>query len=306
MHEDQSLNSPSYLPYLDLAGKLAGLFAALPQVEAVALGGSQAGGNADMSSDIDLYIYTRADIPMAARQTIVEQAGGASQADMGLAFWGPGDEWFHAGTGIEIDVVFFDAGWMEGQLQRILFKHQASLGYSTCFWYTLHNSHIFHDSHGWMASLQQACQVDYPEALRRNIIHLNHPVLRGVIPAFYHQIEKAVKRQDQVSVNHRLAALLASYFDIVFALNRVLHPGEKRLVNYALGHCEKLPVEMAADISAVLTTSASTGADLIEKPGQAAGPPGRFPGSGGIAVRRRRAGMKQLGRCEWTAYEDGG
>ncbi len=260
MHEDQSLNSPSYLPYLDLAGKLAGLFAALPQVEAVALGGSQAGGNADMSSDIDLYIYTRADIPMAARQTIVEQAGGASQADMGLAFWGPGDEWFHAGTGIEIDVVFFDAGWMEGQLQRILFKHQASLGYSTCFWYTLHNSHIFHDLHGWMASLQQACQVDYPEALRRNIIHLNDPVLRGVIPAFYHQIEKAVKRQDQVSVNHRLAALLASYFDIVFAVNRVLHPGEKRLVNYALGHCEKLPVEMAADISAVLTASASTGA----------------------------------------------
>jgi hypothetical protein len=29
-----------------------------------------------------------------------------------------------------------------------------------------------------------------------------------------------------VSLNHRTAALLASYFDVLFALNRVHHPGD--------------------------------------------------------------------------------
>ena len=59
--------------------------------------------------------------------------------------------------------------------------------------------------------------------LRQNIIALNYPVLRGVIPAYANQLEKAVKRHDLVSVNHRLAALFASYFDIIFAVSRQLH-----------------------------------------------------------------------------------
>jgi hypothetical protein len=90
---------------LALARKLASLFSALPQVEAVALGGSQVGDSPDATSDIDLYVYTRGDIPLAARQSIVDQSGSASQANLGLTFWGPGDEWFNLDTGIEVDLV---------------------------------------------------------------------------------------------------------------------------------------------------------------------------------------------------------
>jgi len=46
-------------------------------------------------------------------------------------------------------------------------------------------------------------------------------------------LEKALARDDAVAANHRLAALLASVFDILFALNRETHPGEKRLLERA-------------------------------------------------------------------------
>ena len=92
--------------YLDLAQRLADLFAEQAHVEAVALAGSLGGEQIDAASDIDLYVYTRADISLTARQQIMEQAGGASRASMGLNFWGPGDEWFDAHTGIEVDIVY--------------------------------------------------------------------------------------------------------------------------------------------------------------------------------------------------------
>jgi len=248
---------------LALACQLASLFADLPQVEAVALGGSQVGDSPDAMSDIDLYVYTRASIPLAARQSIVDQSGGASQANLGLTFWGPGDEWFNAQSGIEVDLVYFDTRWMEDQINQVLHDHQASLGYSTCFWYTIQHAQVLHDPGGWFQSLQEQCQGSYPEALRHNIIAFNHPVLRNIIPSYTYQITKAIKRRDRVSINHRLASLLASYFDVIFAINRTPHPGEKRLVSTALAHCEKLPVDMAPDIAAVLQAAANPDPNLI-------------------------------------------
>lgn len=34
---------------------------------------------------------------------------------------------------------------------------------------------------------------------------------------------------------------MASYFDVLFAINRIFHPGEKRLVSFALNNCPVLP-----------------------------------------------------------------
>ena len=59
--------------------------------------------------------------------------------------------------------------------------------------------------------------------------------------SYYEQIEKAVKREDEISVNHRISAFMASYFDVIFAKNELLHPGEKRLVQFALKNCNILP-----------------------------------------------------------------
>jgi predicted nucleotidyltransferase len=240
-----------------LALQVAEHFAKHPQVEAVALGGSHSAGVADAGSDIDVYVFTRADIDTATRASIIAALGGASRANIGMTFWGPGDEWFHAPSGIEIDATYFDATWLEGQLERVILQHQPSLGYTTCFWRTVKQARPLYDRGGWFAAMQQLSQAAYTEALRHNIIQFNHPVLRNVIPAYLHQIEKAVQRQDVVSVNHRVAALLASYFDILFALNRVLHPGEKRLLAYAQTECAMLPADLPIDVTALLASAAS-------------------------------------------------
>ena len=246
--------------YINLARRVAELFAELPQVTAVALSGSQGGGDkdtmhTDSASDIDLYVYTQKDIPLEERVEIMERSGGARRASMGLNFWGPGDEWFDAETGIEVDIVYFNARWMEDQIKRVVLDHQPGMGYSTCFWYTVRQSQVFYDPNGWYASLNEICQRAYPEPLRLNIIAHNYPVLREIIPSYNFQIEKAVKRADLVSVNHRLAGLLASYFDIIFAFNRELHPGEKRLVQKTVASCGRLPENMQADLRDVLTQS---------------------------------------------------
>ena len=107
---------------LQLAKQIADCFALLQHVEAVALGGShrRESGTADRDSDLDLYVYSRGDIPLETRCSIVEQTGGATQSSLNLNYWGRGDEWLNAPTGIEIDIVYFDASWMEEQTLGLL------------------------------------------------------------------------------------------------------------------------------------------------------------------------------------------
>ena len=240
---------------INLPNKIADQFKNFPQVEAIALGGSHASGALDHHSDIDLYIYSQKIIPVSERGKIIEKLG-ASKADINLTYWDTGDEWFDLKTGIEVDVMYWDPAWIEGQLDRVLVKHEASLGYTTCFWRTVQNSKILFDRDGWFAGLQAKCNQPFPHLLKQAIITKNHPVLRTVIPSYYNQIKKALERQDLVSVNHRLAAFFASYFDVLFALNEVLNPGEKKILSFVKAECSDIPNALERHVADIMQSAA--------------------------------------------------
>ena len=200
--------------YQALIEKLNGRFQRLPQVQAIALGGSLVGTSQDAGSDIDCYVYVNDLIPLSAREAIVAELG-ASRTSLNLQLWDLGDEWFDAETGIEVDVIYWWQDWIEEQLDRVLAQQIGSVGYTTCFWHTIKNSQILFDRNGWFASLQTKTDQPYPEKLRQDIIFKNHSVLRNIIPSYHYQLEKAVKRNDLVSVNHRIGWFASELFRCV-------------------------------------------------------------------------------------------
>jgi predicted nucleotidyltransferase len=245
--------------YIALADQIAQRFSRYDAVQAVAIGGSLATGYATDSSDMDLYIYTSQDLTHAQRAEVITPYARLHQT---IDYWGPGDVFFDAETRIEVDVVYFNADWMTDQIARVLDRHEAWMGYTTAFWHTVKQSHLIYDRTGWLFGLITKAQAPYPDQLIQNIVDMNHPLLRDIVPSYRKQIESALKRDDLVSVNHRVAALLASYFDIIFAVNRIPHPGEKRQLEHALRLCEIKPFDMELDVKAILQGS---GLELIDK-----------------------------------------
>ena len=57
---------------------------------------------------------------------------------------------------------------------------------------------------------------------------------------------------------------MASYFDVIFAKNELLHPGEKRLVQYALKNCGILPDGFEENISKLYNTENAKKPEILD------------------------------------------
>ena len=78
------------------------------------------------------------------------------------------------------------------------------------------------------------------------------------------QMKAAIARDDLISLNHRVAVWIASYSDILFAVNRRYHPGEKRLLKYMQG-LPSLPENTLEDIPRLCTLAGSLSSPIIEQ-----------------------------------------
>ena len=226
-------------------------YKAFPQVRAIALGGSGTAGTSDKASDIDVYVFTEKDIPVEDRLNIVKNL--SSKYEVGGEYFGAGDEYFVDELGTQLDVMFWNVKWFEEVVENVWVKNYPCNGYSTCFLYTLDICKIIYDKDDFLKKLKEKIRTEYPKELQTNIINRNLMLMKKKpFASYYEQIEKALKRNDKVSVNHRITAFLASYFDVIFALNKLLHPGEKRLVTYAKENCKILPKDFEENIEKLL------------------------------------------------------
>ena len=100
---------------------------------------------------------------------------------------------------------------------------------------------ILYDKNGNLTKYKEKYSFDYPEQLKKNIINHQLKLIDSSLPAYPNQIKKAIARGDLVSINHRISEFLASYFDMIFAINSLTHPGEKRLIQLCKKQCKILP-----------------------------------------------------------------
>ena len=221
-----------------MVNRLFAELAALPEVEAIALGGSRAGSNYDEKSDYDVYLYCTGEVPEAQRRAILSRY--CDRMELGNRFWELEDNCTLTG-GVDIDILYRSLDAFTADVASVVERHEARNGYTTCMWHNLLTCKILYDRDGRLAAAKRRFDVPYPEALRAEIIGRNMRLVHTALPAYDAQIAKAVRRGDRVSVCHRTAAFLESYFDVLFALNRQTHPGEKRLVQLCRARCAVLP-----------------------------------------------------------------
>lgn len=228
-------------------------FQDINSVKAIVLSGSSTNECEDELSDLDVYIYTDKEIDITLRREISDKY--ALNADLNNTYWETGDEMILKDSGRTLDIMYRCPMWLEAQIENVWEKHYASIGYTTCFLHNVKSSEILYDNDGWFENLQKKINNEYPEELVQNIIKKNLPLLKEKkYASYYEQIRCAVQREDYVAVNHRIAAFLASYFDVLFAINKVFHPGEKRQIKYAKMKCAKLPANFEEDMNSLLCT----------------------------------------------------
>lgn len=227
----EALPSQDTLDPRIVAQAIAAQFSELAEVEAVALGGSCGTGRADANSDIDLYIFCRSVIPVEARARII--APRASRMELDNEFWGETEDyWLEKESQTKVETVY-RGEWVVEKLSDMFANNRARLGFSTTIWHSVKTARVLYDRDGWFASLRKIADVPYPDALADAIIRKNFVVLHGSLAALPTQLAQAVNRNDVVSTHHFINVILDSYFDILFALNRMPHPGNKRMLTYA-------------------------------------------------------------------------
>ena len=230
-------------------------------VEGMMLGGSRATGRYDKNSDYDLYVYCSVIPEKEKRYEAIEPC--CSYIELNNMFFEIEDDCTLKG-GTDIDIIYRDINGFERDLKSVVFECNAHNAYTTGLWFTLVKSTILSDKSGKVKALFDKFNVTYPKTLKKNIIKKGLCLLSGHLPSYDRQILKAHKRGDFISVNHRITAFVETYFDVLFALNSTLHPGEKRMIEYAK-HLEHTPLLFEEDLHELIYAGLSDDHSGLEK-----------------------------------------
>lgn len=228
-------------------------------IDAIVLAGSQTSLINDNMSDYDIYVYSKEKVNIEMREKFAKKY--SVNYEIENNYFEHGDEIILKENNICLDFMYRDISFIENEINYVWRNCNSKIGYTTAFLYNIKNSKILYESNDYFRTLQKELSKDYPKKLKDNIIEKNYNVMYAKKSAsFYEQLENAVKRNDIVSINHRITAILASYFDILFAINEELHVGEKKLISYAKKLCKKLPNNFDKDIEDIINNN-----NILEK-----------------------------------------
>jgi hypothetical protein len=212
----------------------------LPGFAAISLGGSVASGLADASSDLDLHVYWRA--PLAepsARAERLAHVADAGSVEVEILTWGLEDHLRVQGRLVELIYVPLDE--LLAEAERAYGAGLISQGYTTSRLFYATNGRILHDPGGDFGAIQARLLAGYPEPTRRLLLRHHPELLRYNLGTL--RIGQA--RGDLLFAQHCRTVVQEIFFNLLFALNRRYHPGEKRLLIHG-ERCPLGPADMAA------------------------------------------------------------
>jgi hypothetical protein len=197
----------------------------LPGFVAISLGGSAGSGLADQASDVDLHVYWRA--PLAGppeRAERMARIADAGSVEVNILSWGLEDHCRVDGRLVELIYVGLDE--LRAEVGRAYGEGLISEGYTTALLYSVAHGRALYDSTGELGALRERLLDGYPEPTRKLLLR-HHPAL---LPIYLGHLRLAQARGDLLSVQQRRYTLQMIFFNLLFALNRLYHPGEKRLL----------------------------------------------------------------------------
>ncbi|WP_297630880.1 DUF4037 domain-containing protein [uncultured Clostridium sp.] len=232
----------------------------LDEVELIMLGGSRAVSKNDQLSDYDVYVYSNRKIDIEKRKIILEES--LKYYEIENKFWEEEDDGILK-DGKEIEIIYRNINFIDSQFNYTFKEYKASIGYSTCMIHNVLTSKVIYDKNNIIEEYRKKYNY-YPNELKKNIILQNIKLIDDKMPSLSYQIKKAIKRNDIISINHRIAEYLAIYFDILFAINERFHPGEKRLLEY-LDELDIEPINAKENIKRLLESGNENSKEKIEK-----------------------------------------
>lgn len=229
------------------------------EVDAVLLGGSRATGTFDEKSDYDFYIYLNQPLAEQVRKDILNKY--CSYMEYSNQFWELEDDGV-LNNGVEIEFIYRDIVSMEKSLESTVSGNVGN-GYTTCFIDNLLDSKIMFDKTGKIQLLKSKYKDSLSEDLIQAIVDNNYPIIYEQMPAMYKQVKKAVDRNDLHSINHRITAYFEIYYDVLFAINKEFHPGEKRLLTEA-AKLKTLPNDFIENVENVFNKVFNDNEDMLK------------------------------------------
>ena len=235
-----TIERPSAIP--PSAARIADVVGTIPGVIAVSLGGSVASGLSDDTSDLDFHVFWSA--PLAApaeREALL-----ATIADAGSVLVRPGtaswalEDWFSL-DGRHVELIYVAWGDVEDDVARAYGAGLTDQEFTTARLHNYAHGHALHDPSGALRAVRERLRRTYPEATRTIVMRREPERLALALK----QWRAAQARGDLLLAQHRRYTLHASFFNLLFALNRRYHPGEKRLLIHAES-CPSKPADCAA------------------------------------------------------------